>query len=104
MARKYARAQISFAAIGQDHDDGAATSQSPRDLYGRTDVGARRDADRQPLLAGLLACGLVTFVRDGQQRVPSLRTDLDWKEQSRCIGRTHPCNIPISPDWTLSIP
>lgn len=61
-------------------------------------------ARQQPLLAAGLGLALFAFVQDHRSG-GSANVALDWDEASRCIGKVHPCVVPINPPgWTLVVP
>jgi hypothetical protein len=64
----------------------------------------RSPARRQPVLVAFLVLAFASFLEDA--RSPhGAAVDLRWEEASRCIGRTHPCVIPVNPPgWSLTLP
>jgi hypothetical protein len=59
---------------------------------------------RQPLLLVLLLAMMAAFVQDPRSP-PLAPPDPSWPEASRCIGKQHPCVVPINPPgWTFTIP
>ncbi len=59
---------------------------------------------RQPLPLVLLVAMLAAFLQDPHSP-PLSATNRNWSEASRCIGKTHPCVIPIDPGgWTFTVP
>jgi hypothetical protein len=54
-------------------------------------------------IVSVLALMVASFLQDPHS-LPAAAFDEHWEVASRCIGREHPCVIPVNPGWTFSIP